>query len=142
MPKIDRSAFLYMDPVGSNASEFGQCGSCRFGVEGRCVLLGHDVDKGDSCGLYVHATEEDSPAVPEEREYVSDRDAGYVRREVRCENCKFFDPDEGDCELFEMLNNLRPETFDLDEKVEARGCCNAQTPIGSSGRVGETFERV
>lgn len=145
MPKITRDAFLYMDPSGSNHEEFGQCGACKMSVPTdkgqRCSILGIAIDANDSCGLFVPGEQD-----PTEAEHIDDsvspKEAGYVSRDVRCENCRYFDPDEGDCELFEMLNKLRPDDFDLDPKVNPLGCCNAQMPIGSEGRAGEAFERM
>lgn len=142
--KVDRSAFLYMDPTGTGA--FGQCGTCRMRVKHgdrmTCSLHGEDfsIEADDSCGLYVHG-----PYDPTEKQHESadvvPGESGFVSREVRCENCKFYDPDEGDCELFEMLNKTRPDVFALDTKVAARGCCNAQLPR-EGARVGEMFESL
>lgn len=138
--KIKRDAFLYMDPSGKNQAKFGQCATCRMAVpikgKMRCSILDIEVGGNDSCGMYTPGPHNPSEAQHISKD-VSPKDAGYVRRQVRCENCKFFDPDDGDCELFEMLNLYHPTIFDLEEMVDPRGCCNAQTP---GPKVGESLE--
>jgi hypothetical protein len=131
MDKITRATFLYMDPQEPK-EEFAQCGTCAHFIEdkGRCELHGADVevDDDDSCGLYVHgeADEEEEP-----QGYVTPEESGLVSREVRCENCMFFDPDsepKKHCDLYSQLNRMMPSAFDLDRYVDEHGCCNAQTP--------------
>lgn len=124
--KITRDTFLYMKPQGDE-DIFAQCGSCRMYIPGseRCAILGPNVHVPEiaSCGLYIHGEpddDQDSIALHKPKE------VGLVRREVRCENCASFD--DGTCRLFETLNETQPELFDLDTQVEAKGCCNAQTP--------------
>jgi len=135
--KVERDTFLYLDPSGEELDNFAQCGTCRFASEdGDCAILGIPIDDDDSCGFYVPGAYDGA----EVRKSVTPEDAGFVDRQVRCEHCKFFDPIESDCELFELLNAKHPTVFDLDAKVKAHGCCNAQTPKGV-GTVGESFER-
>ncbi len=131
MDKITRATFLYFDPKAPK-DEFAQCGTCVHFLEdiGRCELHGADVevDDDDSCGLYVHGEAEEGEK-PEG--LVTPEESGLVSREVRCENCMFFDPDSEPrehCDLYTQLNRILPKLFDLDRYVKAQGCCNAQTP--------------
>lgn len=122
--KLDRSAFLYMDPKGT-LGRFAQCGSCRDWVSGdrRCVIHGPKVTvpASASCGLYVYG--QPQLAGTRTRPIVTPEESGLVDREVRCENCKWFD---SVCNLFGILNKAKPEIFDLDPVVDPHGCCNAQ----------------
>lgn len=129
--KITRDAFLYMDPSGKHPDQFGQCGTCKMSVPlangNRCSILGIAIDADDSCGLYVPGKQD-----PTEAEHiaktVTPEEAGFVDRQVRCENCKFFDEEYSQCTLFTKLNKAMPALFELDDVVMARGCCNAQIP--------------
>lgn len=125
MDKIKRDAFLYMDPKGTK--DFAQCSTCRSFLNGKnCALLGPNVKVyGDSsCGLYVHGT----PGNDEFIEHLlTDKEVGLVHRKVRCENCVAFKADISGCDLYYQLNQKLPDMFDLDNKVDAHGCCNAQT---------------
>jgi hypothetical protein len=148
--KITRATFLYMDPKAPE-DEFAQCGTCVHFLKklGRCELLGPkvEIDDDDSCGLYAHGTAE-ADEVPEA--LVTPEEAGLVDRQVRCENCKFFDPDSEPrehCDLYSQLNRILPKLFDLDRYVDEYGCCNAQTPgkrdqkvFGPVGPLGEKGE--
>lgn len=128
--KINRDAFLYLPPKPPKAS-FAQCATCRDWVSGdrRCVIHGPkiNVPGSASCGLYVNGV----PRMPGTKTHpdVTPEQSGLVNRAVRCENCKYM---EGPalCGLFDMLNKKLPSYFDLDTKIEAQGCCNAQTPGG------------
>lgn len=118
----DRTSFVYMAPKNPKG-EFAQCGTCRsFMPESqRCSLFskGFKVVAEASCTLYAHGT-------PHEQEFsnsTTPKEAGYVTGEVRCENCKWFL--KGDCTFFGMLNDKLPKEFDLDVKVDPKGCCNA-----------------
>ncbi len=122
--KIKRDAFLYLD---SNDKEFAQCGTCwLFHAEKeRCAILGPDfvVDDDDSCCFYIKGE------VPKDLKLVkrvTPKDAGFVERAVRCENCLY--GGSGECKLYKMLNEKFPDVFDLDEQIEPRACCNANTP--------------
>ena len=139
-----------MDPQKPK-DEFAQCGTCVhfLAKQQRCELHGKDdeVDEDDSCGLYVHGTAE---ADEEPEGLVTPEQSGLVSREVRCENCMFFDPDSEPrehCDLYTQLNRILPKLFDLDRYVDEYGCCNAQTPgkrnpkvFGPVGPLGEKGE--
>ena len=141
--KITRAAFLYFEPdrTGTREEDFAQCGSCRMFVPGtQCIILGSDVHLGPrwSCGFYAPWPNgvRNAEVVANHRAElakglkgsVTPEEAGLVNREVRCENCAFFEDETDECELYEQLNKL--PLFDLDVKIEEYGCCNAQTPKG------------
>jgi hypothetical protein len=125
--KVNRAAFLYLDPVRP-AANFAQCVVCRDWVRGdrKCVIHGPTVNVPGtaSCGFFVRGITQ--PPGTKTRPLVTPEESGLVNREVRCENCMFFD--DGYCKFFTRLNDLWPAVFDLDPKVDAHGCCNAQTP--------------
>ena len=123
--KIHRDAFLYLPPKG-NKEQFAQCGTCLMFTGTGCTILGKTkVTKDMSCGLYVHG--KPSPKLAgKERPVYTPQEAGLVNRAVRCENCRSFQ--DGICMLFKTLNESNPEIFQLEEKVDAYGCCNAQMP--------------
>lgn len=127
--KITRDAFLYLDPRG-NRNRFAQCSTCRDWVTGdrKCVIHGPKVivAGGASCGFYVNG----SPQPPGTLTYarVTPKESGLVLREVRCENCMYFDEKPSECGLYHKLNKALPEYFDLDVNVNAHGCCNANEP--------------
>ena len=120
---IKRDAFLYLDPRG-NKNKFAQCETCMMwtGKHKTCTILGKEKEVlgTDSCGLYVHGKPHEDMAGME-MEAVTPKEAGFYSGQVRCENCKHFDVDH--CHVFEELNEM--EMFDLDEWVDAKGCCNA-----------------
>lgn len=126
--KITRAAFLYLDPKPPG-DRFAQCGTCMMFAPGqkRCSIHGPSVKvtADMSCGLYVHGEPEgdrmDLMAV------VTPEESGLVRRQVRCENCTFFDG-QSVCGLYEKLNAALAVLFSLDSQVDPKGCCNAQTP--------------
>lgn len=126
--KITRDAFLYMEPDGSEP-DYGQCSACRMFLLNTCSLHGPDVEVegGASCGLFVPG-EYDASEKKHSQPSVTPDESGLVEREVRCENCAYYEEDEQECELFEMLNEKFPDQFDLDERVAPEGCCNAQVP--------------
>lgn len=120
--KIDRSAFIYLDPKGDK-TQFAQCGTCVAFLPGkkRCKFFS-DTDKvvaNASCGLYVHGKPTDDQKIINA---VTPADAGYVLGQVRCENCTWYVDKK--CELFVKLNKAMPDVFDLDPAVDAQGCCN------------------
>lgn len=101
-------------------SDFAQCSSCRYfdAKTKHCVPLEKKVAPEESCGLYA----ERGVAIPDDI-------AGLDKREVRCENCRFFESTSSQCELYLMLNRkLRASPFKLDPHVDKYGCCNANTP--------------
>ncbi len=119
--KIERDAFLYMEDP--DQPDFAQCGTCwLFHKDAkRCGVLPEDfeVNAEDSCGYYLEGRPADiscpTPVRPE--------DVGFVKAtKVRCENCEY----GGDeCALYKHLNEAFPSAFDLDIKIDPRGCCNA-----------------
>ena len=122
---IKRDAFLYLPAAGGDK----QCSSCwLFNAEvKRCKVLAKDfeVEASDSCGYWGPvAGEQDLDVVAWER--FTPEEVGFVKHAVRCENCHYFD--DGRCGLFFHLNATAHKVFDLDERVDAKGCCNAQTP--------------
>lgn len=123
---ITRDAFLYLAPKAPKDS-FAQCGTCLQFVEGdnRCIILGPAVrvTAQMSCGFYLHG--DPKPKGAKSEKIVTREEAGLVDREVRCENCAYF---AKTCGLYEKLNAKLPGYFDLDAKVDAKGCCNAQEP--------------
>ena len=122
MSKIDRSAFLYLSPR-QPVNKFAQCGTCALFLPGylRCAIHGPQfrVTASDSCGLYLHGNPADNQRYITT---VTPQESGFVREQVRCENCKWFDRNH--CELYRTLNARLPKIFALDEQVEAKGCCN------------------
>ena|ERR1700675_1065293 len=128
--KIKRDAFIYLDPKG-NKDKFAQCSTCRMwtGPEGNtCSILGKTKVTGDmSCDLYVNGSP--SPSLKgKELPSLTPKEAGLVKREVRCENCRSFDSKTSSCMLFQSLNKSLSDIFELDEKVNPKGCCNGQMP--------------
>lgn len=123
--KLDRSAFLYLDPV-SPKEQFAQCGTCTFFLseKQRCGLFSKDfkVIADASCGLYIHGKPDDDQKI---KNVVSPEEAGYILGSVRCENCIWFNKEPKSCGLFEDLNKAMPDVFNLEESVDAYGCCNA-----------------
>jgi len=150
MAKIDRSTFLYMEPPAGyyQPEEFAQCETCRkfISTDDKCIELGPKprIVAGKSCCLYSpwplgkpnpevvrnHLAELKQAEKRDAHDFVTPKEAGLVEREVRCENCAYFDEEESDCELYEMLNKTMPEHFDLNVKVKPLACCNAQTHKG------------
>jgi hypothetical protein len=115
--KITRQAFLYLE--GQNAT-FAQCGSCAFGWQ-KCAIMGDakvSAPKG-SCNFYIKGA-----PTPDRKIASLTREAtGYVERPVRCENCRFYG--QGQCGLYRNLNKSMGAVFELEEKVDRHGCCNA-----------------
>ncbi len=153
--KIDRSAFLFLEPgAGKPLIIFAQCIDCRMfvgeeylakNIDGsRCILHGSfvSVDGDDSCGLMVSwPTPDGAPNVKVVKDHagelnkmitgsVTPEESGLVSRQVRCENC--FWPSNKEvtkCGLYETLNKLLPNDFALDPNITPHACCNAQTPM-------------
>jgi RNA polymerase sigma factor (sigma-70 family) len=127
--RVKRDAFLYMEPT-QDCPDFAQCSSCVFWTDSsrsRCALIGGEVEAtGDSaCDLYVTGCPDPAQEV---RQLVTVQEVGFVHRQVRCANCLHFEPDRCECDLYGHLNRDQPDRWDLDVKVHAQGCCNAQTP--------------
>lgn len=124
MEKIKRDAFLYLSPQ-SPKGHFAQCGTCLLynDLRSRCTILGGvHITPDMSCGLYIHG----DPSGQRIHNVYTKEEVGLVDRQVRCENCTWSNGN-GVCLLYRKLNETLPETFSLDEKIEAQGCCNAQT---------------
>lgn len=130
--KLGRDAFLYLDPKDPEG-RFAQCSTCRDWVtdDRRCVIHGPKVYVAGrmSCGLYVHG--QPQPKGTPTKVIVTAEESGLVDRQVRCENCQWFDV-AGECGLYDLLNKRLKEFFDLDINVDAHGCCNAQQPEESA----------
>lgn len=122
--KIGRSAFLYMAPKG-DSKQFAQCGTCALFLptKQRCGIYHKDdrVVANASCGLYIAGGPKDNQPITN---VVTPEESGYVKGQVRCENCSWFDGDST-CDLFVKLNDTLGDIFDIDPTVEAKGCCNA-----------------
>jgi len=99
LKKIDRSAFLYLDPKGVKHL-FAQCATCMMATSdyrkgatvGRCTILGKDFEihlKEGTCCFYVHG-DPHTEMRGKEKPHVTPKEAGYEKRKVRCENCKFY----------------------------------------------------
>ena len=121
--KIDRSAFIYLEPKG-DIDEFAQCSTCVAFLpeKQRCAWFGKDdkVIANASCSLYVHGKPNDDQEIIGS---VTPKEAGYVEGQVRCENCTHVKGDT--CLLFQKLNQELPELFELNSKIEDKACCNA-----------------
>jgi hypothetical protein len=128
--KLTRETFIYLEPKGDK-EKFAQCSTCRMwtGEEGQtCSILGKTrVTCEMSCNLYVHGKPSPSLKGKEIASYTP-KEAGLVNRQIRCENCRSFDPKTSVCMLFQTLNKSHPNMFQLEEKVNEHGCCNAQKP--------------
>jgi len=128
--RVKRDAFLYLEPVAPGMDlYFAQCGRCRWwkpGLPGRCAILGPAllVNGSDSCGLFVPG----AAGAERVEASVTPLAAGFVRRPVRCENCRFATQGATVCGLFDRLNRTLPDTFDLDTRITPQGCCNSNTP--------------
>jgi len=124
--KFDRDIFIYLEPKGKQRpKDFAQCGSCFMFMPGkeRCSIFPQDfkVVADASCSLYVNGQPTDDQAW---KTAVDPKQAGYVKAQVRCENCKWLDPGSK-CGFFAYLNEKMGDTFSINEKVNAKGCCNA-----------------
>lgn len=126
--RIDRSAFLYLEPQGSNKKEFAQCSTCAAykPFTKRCSLFSSKdyVKPEASCGLYLKGKPSEDQ---ETSSMITPKEAGYMEGKVRCENCRSFA--DGKCAVFAQLNELLPNTFDLDANVKPLACCNAFQPL-------------
>lgn len=129
--RITNATFLYMDPRKPE-KKFAQCATCVHFIrdKGLCEWMSADdkVGNGYSCGFYVPG---ENAVGKEPLNLITPEEAGLVERQVRCENCVFFDPNtepRKHCDLYTQLNLILPGVFDLDRYVDEYGCCNAQTP--------------
>ena len=119
---MERNDFVYLEPKGS-PEDFAQCRSCKMFVESHMVCSLHGmkvkVHEGMSCNEYAFGKADDTE-LPHVSAAFTPEESGLVDREVRCENCEFFESEDNDCFLFKLLN--------IDHKVNKHGCCNAQEP--------------
>lgn len=128
--RIFRDAFIYLEPLAlKNDDDFAQCSSCVFfhSVEETCAIHGKSIRvKSDaSCDFYLNGL----PNTVEN--FIADLDSRYtglVRRQVRCENCRYSGSEATVCNLFKTLNEKLPELFDCETVIEPKACCNAQEP--------------
>lgn len=134
--RIVRDAFLYMEPIKRHfgpPSQFAQCSTCMMWTGSKnniCTIHGKDVKvTGDmTCALYVNGK-----PMPEHAKmaqlFVKPLESGLTKADVRCENCKYVNKKTSECELFKTLNRQLPKLFDLKEKIDLKGCCNAWIKI-------------
>lgn len=129
--KIQRDAFLFMKARGAK-KKFAQCATCMHFIDdkGLCFLMDEktEIKPGKSCGQYSPGKNATS-ATPSKS--TTPEEAGLVDRQVRCEDCMFFDAKteaRTHCDFYTQLNEILPHVFDLDRYVGEYDCCNAQTP--------------
>lgn len=121
-----RDAFGYMEPKG-NEPNYAQCGTCRLWIKPtkRCFWYTDDkvVVAEASCILYVQG----DPITTETKPIgaVTPEETGFINGKVRCENCDAFNAEESGCGVYYRMNEELPNVFDLDTKVNKKGCCNA-----------------
>jgi len=120
--KVDRSAFLYLEPEDGDP-DFAQCGDCALYLAGECAIMGIAVEKGWSCGFFI--PDEPGRIAKTARANVTPEEAGLYKGRVRCENCRY---GGATCALYDKLNAELPGDFALDAKISPKGCCNAFTP--------------
>lgn len=122
--KITRSTFLYLSPKIDE--DFAQCATCRLYLPGkeRCAILGPNVHVPPeaSCGFYIPGEPNDDQDC---ESAVKVTEAGLVRRQVRCENCKWGGKPK--CSLYVLLNKTHPGICEIEEEIEPKACCNAFT---------------
>lgn len=125
--KRTRDTFTYLEPKGDK-SKFAQCSTCRFWTTKTCLILGKTEISGDmSCNFYTHG-KPSADNIGKEQDNFTPKEAGLVKRQVRCENCISFDEKTSKCMFFQKLNESLSDLFNLEEKVNPQGCCNAQKP--------------
>jgi hypothetical protein len=113
-----------MDPKGDK-DKFAQCGSCFMFMPNkqRCSIFGKNdkVIATAACGLYVYGKPNNNQ---EWKTAVTPKTAGYAEGQMRCENCSWLESDNV-CGLYKSLNRKSSDIFDLETKVDPKGCCNA-----------------
>jgi hypothetical protein len=128
-PRRGRDSLGYMEP-DPNIPDFAQCGSCASYLSDRvrCYWFSDKfkVLPEASCIVYVQGPPIDG-AGTKPIDLIDPKVVGFINGKTRCENCVSYQ--KGICLLFRVLNLARTEAgnliFDLEEKVKARGCCNA-----------------
>lgn len=135
---ITRATFLYFDPRNPE-NKFAQCFGCVNFIndKGLCVLLSaaNKIGPNYSCGSYSPGP---NATGKEPLGLLTPEEVGLVERQVRCENCVFFDEKtepRKHCDLYTQLNLILPGVFNLDRYVDEYGCCNAQTPGNRNPKV-------
>lgn len=141
--RYDRSVMGYIEPPADDddADEFAQCEDCilwtgpdreRCGVHGAKLQITAE----HTCNYYMHGH---APAFLRAALWhlarlitiLKPSQSGLVHRQVRCENCRFFDT-TGEphvhCDLYTQLNLQYPRLFHLDRYVKPKACCNFQNP--------------
>jgi hypothetical protein len=136
--KVNRSAFIYMEPRGKNINKFAQCATCNMWTGAKhntCTVMGPHVEvKGSmSCALYANG-EPMPEAAGHEMISTTPEEAGLIDTKVRCENCKYVDAKNFKCQLFAQLNRRVPQIFNLNESVHPKACCNAFMPHPKSDK--------
>lgn len=136
---MKREVFLYMEPrkgTYGNHSEFAQCSTCMMWTGAKhntCTIHGKTKVTGDmTCGLYVNGHPMPDEA-GHEMDSVTKAESGLEKRDVRCENCGYYEKKNSHCHLFMML--------DMDSKVHPKGCCNANIPKNEVITIGVVKER-
>lgn len=125
MKKITRDSFIYLEPK-KEKENFAQCATCKLWTGKTCLILGKTKVTGEmSCCYYIPGTPSKG-SIGKEQSLLTPKEAGLVNRKVRCENCRSFK--NGICMLYQKLNQSNADIFDLNEKVNKYGCCNAQEP--------------
>lgn len=123
----DRSAFGYIEPHPDDR-RFAQCGTCQLWLQriNNCYWLSanDDVQRNDSCILYVPGDPIDNPDVAASGTFTK-AEVGFHRGQVRCENCSAFLPEISSCDLYTKLNRAFPKLFKLKTTVKPHACCNA-----------------
>jgi hypothetical protein len=87
------------------------------------------VDADDACGMFTPGTFKPGDRIAAS---VTPKEAGFVKRAVRCEHCRFGGEN---CQLYIKLNRELPEVFNLETAIKPRACCNLQTPKEMSATV-------
>jgi Uncharacterized protein conserved in bacteria (DUF2213) len=110
---------------------FAQCATCVHFIASRglCEWMSPEdkITAAHSCNEYVPG--KPRPGV-EPLSLLTSKEIGLVKRPVRCEDCRFFDPkDEPQehCDLYTQLNLAQPNVWALDRFVSGYDCCNAQS---------------
>jgi len=119
--KTKRDAFLYFDN-SKNEPNFAQCQSCAIMDDDFiCGIYQYKVNLNDTCGNYIPGPRGSFAAA----KLLSKTETGFLSKtQVRCENCFWTKDSPGKCGFFTTLNNALPNEFDLDTKINAKGCCN------------------
>jgi len=112
--KLSKAALLYLEPH-SVKKDFAQCSTCMMFMkkESQCMIHKKDIKvTGDmSCGYYIEGK-------PMEHHTMDGKETGLYTGNVRCENCKYFEP-PGNCHALEETG--------AEHDVKHDGCCNGFT---------------